>query len=462
MRRPIFAMAVAVFSLGGLVLAGCAGGDGGSDAGTDAVNGLPMEVLRTLSPLPAIPPDPTNAYADNAAAAQLGQRFFFDKAYSGPLGAIGVDGGLGSLGETGKVSCESCHLAASKRFIDTRSNPPNVSSGAAGFQSRNTTAMVNNVFYVWFNSNGGRDTQWVAGTSVEGAASVNSTRCTLAHRIFNAYGTEYDAVFTPKLDPDLDPGSPDAGRFPAACRPKARPTDPDGPWEGMTAQDQLIINTILANFAKATGAYLRLLVSRNAPFDRFIAGDDAAISASAKRGAALFVGKGRCILCHSGPAFTDNDFHNLGVPQTGPNVPARDDGHWTAIPGLSRNQFSGAGAFSDNPDVGAAKLAGLMQQQKDVGAFRTSTLRDIAETAPYMHTGGFPTLESVVDFYDVGGGTVSASDGGTDGGPPPPIKSPLLVPLNLTAEEKADLVEFMKTLTGEPVPAALTTDTSAP
>jgi len=124
--------------------------------------------IKSLSPLPAIPADSSNRYADNAAAAALGQRFFFEKRYSGPLGTSGVGGGLGNLGEVGKVSCASCHMSQSW-FIDTRSNPNNVSSGANGFQTRNTPSLVNGMFYTWFNHNGGRDTLWIAGTSVEGA-----------------------------------------------------------------------------------------------------------------------------------------------------------------------------------------------------------------------------------------------------------------------------------------------------
>src|SRR5262249_9428754 len=215
--------------------------------------------------------------------------------------------------------------------------------------------------------------------------------------------------------------------------------------------DQLIVNRILANFGKATEAYERLLISRGAPFDRFVAGDGAAISAQAKHGAKLFVGKAGCVACHSGPDFTDNLFHNLGVPQTGPNVPVEDKGRFTAIPGLSSNPFSGAGQFSDSPSDGRAKLAGLMQTQSDHGAFRTAGLRNIAQTAPYMHTGGFATLADVIEFYDQGGGT---SDFGT--------KDPLMRPLGLSAGEKADLVSFLQALSGEPIPDALRQDTSAP
>ncbi len=263
---------------------------------------------------------------------------------------------------------------------------------------------------------------------MEGASSTNGTRLTLAHRIFNAYRAEYDAIFTPRLDPALDPNAPDAARFPPSGKPKARPTDPDGPWE------------------------MRLLVSRGAQFDHFVAGDAGAISAEAKRGAKLFVGKAGCIACHSGPACSDNQFHNLGVPQTGPNVPALDEGRFTAIPGLSTNPFRSSGPFSDSPSDGQAKLSGLTQNPSQIGAFRTAGLRNIAQTAPYMHTGAFATLNDVVEFYNQGGGT--SAPGGT--------KDPLIIPLGLSASEKSDLVSFLQALTGQPIAEALRRDTSAP
>jgi cytochrome c peroxidase len=415
--------------------------------GSDPFSGFTapqVQQLKSMSPLAAIPADTTNRYADNPAAAVLGQRFFFDRASAGPLGQSGVSGGLGMLGETGRVACSSCHMPQSW-FIDTRSNPNNVSSGANGFQTRNTTSLVNNVFYTWFNSNGGRDTNWVAGTAIEGASNANATRLTLAHRIFNAYRTEYDSIFTPKLDAALDPTAPDHARFP----PSGRPADP--PFQGMTPGDQLIVNTILANFAKAIGAYQRLLVSRNAPFDKWVAGNAGAIGDAAKRGAKLFLGKGGCVSCHSGPAFTDNQFHNLGVSQTGPNIPAQDEGRFGAINGLRTNMFNGGSQFSDDPVAGQAKLSALTQNPSDHGAFRTASLRNIAQTSPFMHTGGLATLAEVVDFYDQGGGAPGTFDGTKE-----------IAPLGLNAQEKADLLAFLQTLTGDPIPDNLLRDTSAP
>jgi cytochrome c peroxidase len=138
-----------------------------------------------------------------------------------------------------------------------------------------------------------------------------------------------------------------------------------------------------------------------------MAGDAKAMDDAAVRGMGLFKGKARCILCHNGPNFTDNQFHNLGVPQVGP---MKED--------LGRYYVTKA--------------------EKDKGAFKTPTLRSIADTAPYMHDGAFKTLEEVVDFLNNGGGSN-------------PNLSPLVKPLNLTAEEKADLIAFLKALTGEPI-----------
>jgi cytochrome c peroxidase len=450
---------------------GAGGASGGGGATPDASDDVhtdaslsDLAVLKTLSPLPVIPADPTNAHADDSKAAALGQKFFFDTGYSGPLGDIGsVLGHLGQTGDTGKVSCNSCH-AARNWFVDARVAPNNVLSiGATSPQAHNTPSLVNAVFFTWYNWNGGRDTLWIAGTA---PGSANGSLLGLAHRVYDAYRDEYNAVFTPPLEAALDPAAPDAARFPrpTAIVPPGRPagTPPamqgnpgDATWSQMAAGDQQIVLTIVANFAKAIGAYERLLVSRNAAFDRFVAGDPSAIGDRAKLGAALFIGKAGCIACHSGPLFSDNQFHNLG------EGPSTDEGRFGAIPNLTRNQFNGGGAFSDDPNAGKAKLSAVAQDASQVGAFRTPTLRNVVQTAPYMHTGRLSSLGDVVEFYNAGGGTITPPPP-VDGGPPAPTKDPLLKPLGLTADEKAALVDFLTTLTGEAIPASLTDDTSAP
>lgn len=159
------------------------------------------------------------------------------------------------------------------------------------------------------------------------------------------------------------------------------------------------------NVAKAIATYERTVVRGDSDFDRWAAGDDAAMSESAQRGYQLYTTKALCITCHSGPNFSDNRFHNIGVKGSGT---------------LDKGRFD----VTKNP--------------ADLGAFKTPTVRNAALTAPYMHDGSIATLEELVEHYDKGGEDV-------------PNKSPLMVPLNLTAEEKADLVAFMKALTGKPM-----------
>ena len=114
-------------------------------------------------------------------------------------------------------------------------------------------------------------------------------------------------------------------RFPLSGKPKS-PTAgaPDGAWEAMTAEDRTIVNRVLANWGKAIAAYEYQLISVDSPFDQFVSagpGLGRRSPAAAKRGARLFVGKAACIDCHSGPQLTDEQFHNIGVPQTGLAVP---------------------------------------------------------------------------------------------------------------------------------------------
>lgn len=163
----------------------------------------------------------------------------------------------------------------------------------------------------------------------------------------------------------------------------------------------------LQGIAEAIAAYERTIISTNSAFDKYVLGDAKAMDETAIRGMALFKSKARCILCHNGPNFTDNQFHNLGVPQVGPM----------------------------KEDLGRFYVTRL---EHDKGAFKTPTLRSITETAPYMHDGFFKTLDAVVDFLDQGGG-------------PNTNLSPMLKSLGLTPQEKSDLIAFLRALTGEKI-----------
>ncbi|HWO24991.1 MAG TPA: cytochrome c peroxidase [Kofleriaceae bacterium] len=403
--------------------------------------------VQTFSPLSSPPPSPTNRFADDDRAAAFGQRMFFEKRFSGPISVVGP-GVPGAPGETGKYSCASCHDTG-RWFIDTRSQPNSVSYGAGQITKRNSPSMVNIAYYTWGGWGGAQDQFWKQGANAPESKDLLGDRLGVAHVIFDYYASDYNTTFgavTGTLDPSLGAAGPDPSRFPAHGKPKAKPTDPDGAWEGMTDADRLHVSTIMANLGKAFEAYERRLVSGESPFDAFVAGDFSAISASAKRGVKLFIGKAGCEACHQGQTFTDQKFHNTAVAQ-----PGNDLGQFEDVSRLF-NEFNGAGRFSDDPVAGAEKLAGIAQDESMRGRFRTKSLRQIAETGPYFHDGSVATLDEVIRHYNKGG--ASAGYPGT--------KDELLVPLNLTEGEIADLVAFLQSLTGQPVPQELALDTSAP
>lgn len=180
-------------------------------------------------------------------------------------------------------------------------------------------------------------------------------------------------------------------------------------------------------YARAVAAYERELVTRNSAFDRYVAGDDQALTAEQERGLELFFADAGCASCHSGARFTDDLFHVLAVPQEGPGK--------VRIPGDDTGREEHTGAATDRY------------------AFRTPGLRNVALTAPYMHDGVFETLEEVVRFYDAGARPRhSAVD--TE------RISPLVTtPLGLSGDDVAALVAFMESLTdpGQDLDRFLTT-----
>jgi len=441
-------------------------------------DGPSPNLLHSLSPLPETPPpDTTNAFGDDARAARLGQRLFFDKAISGPL-LVGTDravdlsgnpippesSALGKFGETGKVACASCHQPNSGWMFDIRSDdhvPGNPHATALGtnWTVRNASSIINTAYYhIWHENDGIADSSWAdALTDPEDPHSQNGSRLQVAHVLWNKYREDYNAIFSQSplpLDPRLNPHHPHAADFPAT----GKPGDPQ--WEAMADDDKEIVDHIFANFGKAVQAYLRQCVSRNAPFDRYVAGGRAAISASARRGLALFTSQRvNCVACHNGPLFSDSQFHNIGLridTDRSPHADPTEVGRYAAIQLVLSDQPGTTGEFNVNSeysdDVNTGFLDGLTVTEDLKGKWRTKALRQVAVTAPYMHDGQFATLREVVEFYDRGGEPVGTFFG---------TKDPLIHPLHLSEPEKNDLIEFLKTLTGEPLPDYLMRDTSA-
>ncbi len=198
---------------------------------------------------------------------------------------------------------------------------------------------------------------------------------------------------------------------------------------GYKQQSEKVFGTdvTLDGMAKAIATFERVAaLSGNSKYDKYNKGDNAALSESEKRGMVLFglrlnsddefkagveLQKAKCTLCHVGANFSDEQFHNLGIGWDPATKKHKDIGRWAPVP------------------IGAKTDA-------DLGAFKTPTVRDIELTAPYMHDGSLKTLEEVVEHYDKGGN-------------PNPALDPDIKPLKLTKQESADLVAFMKALTGE-------------
>lgn len=390
-----------------------------------------LAAIYRHSPLGNLLAGGTDSVADSAPAAALGQMLFFDAG----------------LSANGKVSCASCHQPA-HAFTDGRALATGLAVG-----TRNTPTLLDAALGHWFFLDGRTDSLWSQALQpLENEREFGGDRLAIAHHVAAdpVLRAAYRQVFgtLPPLDEEA--------RFPARARPEA---DAAGAlaraWQAMAPSDRTAINRLFSNLGKAIEAYERKLVSGDAPFDTYVAGlrsgdaaKERAISVAAKRGLRLFVGAANCELCHAGPTFSDGQFHNLGLPLLPGEAP--DRGRADGIAKVRADVFNAAGPFGDMPAAEAKQqLEFLPAPQSQLGAFKTPTLRNVALTGPYMHDGRFATLAQVMQFYAQG---AAASRGRLVGEREATAN---LVP-PLTAAQQADLIAFLDTLTGKPLPASLT------
>jgi cytochrome c peroxidase len=307
-------------------------------------------------PIPGgvLPPEIPADNPPTEAKLELGKKLYFDAR----------------LSSDGSIACASCH-APQSAFVDPRGTK---TSGGVGGQlgTRNAPTTLNALFL--------SEQFW------DGRAA-----------------TLEEQALQPFINP-IEMGIPDH----AALVEQLSALDEYGPlFEAAFGSSEVTA----ARIGQALATFERTLVALNAPIDRYLAGDEAAIPEAAKRGWELFNGKARCNTCHGWveafPLFTDELYHNIGI-------------------GVKSVDFESV----------AARAAHAKTPEEIDALFKTPQLRNVALTAPYMHDGSEATLLDVVAFYDKGGENNPYLDGG-------------IRPLGLTDQEKADLVELMKTFTSD-------------
>jgi cytochrome c peroxidase len=320
------------------------------------------------------PSDPSNAYEQLPAAAALGKQLFQDPG----------------LSRNGQVACATCHLP-SAQFQDGRPRGKGVGTGRR--RTMPVMGASHSPFLFW---DGRKDSLWsqALGPWEDGQEHAGN-RVALVKWVRTHYLDAYQQVF----------GSmPELGPIPGAASPNG--TDEErAAWARLTDNQRERINRVFANMGKAIAAFERKLSYGESRFDRFAdalaaGGRDKQeiLTSQEVRGLRLFLNQGQCSTCHNGPLFTDQAFHNTGVPPLDANAP--DAGRAEGVRKLQNDEFNCLGRFSDARPEQCAELEFLSTDDPaQLGAFRTPSLRNVAARAPYMHAGQFSTLDQAIEHY---------------------------------------------------------------
>lgn len=214
--------------------------------------------------------------------------------------------------------------------------------------------------------------------------------------------------------------------------PSGRPGD--AAFDGLPPDRQVAVNRVFTAILKCIAAYERKIVSAAAPFDRYVAGDVAALSLTSRRGFQHFL-RLECDTCHNTPLFSDDEFHNLGLPP----VPEADQGRATGLLRLQQSLFRGTGPYADGPPVVQAEDYRVGKAL--IGTFRTPSLREVVETAPYGHNGAVATLDDWLTHYVEVTAEPPQDAVGT--------LSPSLAPVRIMPQERMELIAFLKSLSSD-------------
>lgn len=389
-RFPWWAQGAAVFAI-----AAFAAFAGGSQAGAIHEN-APAQVLdfntnelaqiAAHGPWPPVPrADESNRVLGQDRAQAWGASLFFDVR----------------LSANQQLSCASCHQP-NRAFQDGLSTAVGRTLG-----QRNTPSLLDVAQWRWLGWDGAHDSLWSASlTPLLSDGEMQQTVPALAERVRS----------TPELT---------AGYIEAFQKPPP-------------ADDAALV----VDLGKALAAYQASLVSSRTPFDAFRdaleRGDRASAAKyplTAQRGLRLFLGEGRCTTCHAGPSFTNGEFGDIGIPFFVPG--GVDAGRYKGLEKLLASPYNRLGLFNDagEQDPRAVSTRHVTQQPRHFGEFRVPTLRQLSETAPYMHNGSLAGLEEVVMHYS----NLPEERLHTDG-------ERILRPLRLSDQQSADLVAFLRSL----------------
>jgi cytochrome c peroxidase len=369
-----------------------------------------LATLRGLwiGSLPPVPFDPSNKYADDPRAAAFGQKLFFDTRFS----------------SNSEVACATCHLP-DQLFQDGIPL-----SHGVGRTDRRAMTLIGTAYSPWFFWDGRKDSQWAQALGpMESPVEHGSNRTYYAHIIDQYYRAEYESIFG---------AMPEVSHLPVVMGSVQSP-DVAAAWEAMSPEDQENVTWIYVNMGKSIAAYERHLLPGGSRFDQYV---EAILNSDIKTantiltsdeiaGLRLFIGEANCTDCHNGPLFTNNDFHNTGVPAVA-GLPD-DIGRAGGTQKVLADEFNCLSVYSDAEPEDCSELRYLVAEGHELERqFKPPSLRNVAARGPYMHAGQFIALEEVLNHYNIA--------------PQAPAGHSELEPLNLSEEEIAQIIAFLKTL----------------